>query len=368
MSGRQRRRGRGVGHRPRRRGGPARGAPRPRPGARVALRVGGGRGAAPWSSRRWTAGSTDRVLDGLELEQQRFADSFGTPDDADRRAVVPRARPRQGRVHLRQPVAPSGQEALGGGPGVDGAAAPPRRPARRGGRRPRPRARSWSSAARMRASSSPTRAARRAARARRVDSRCARWSPMAAQSSSTPSPVGGGGGDDRRAPRASVGEVEHPLEVAPGLVDAGTVGLVDHEHVGDLEQARLVGLHRVAPARGSPPRRWCRRRRPPPPRPGPTPDGLDEDPRPPGGVEGADGLERWPARGPPRWPRVAIDRMNTPASPVWSCMRTRSPRMAPPENGDDGSMASTATVTSSARMRPTSALVRVDLPGPGRAR
>ena len=46
---------------------------------------------------------------------------------------------------------------------------------------------------------------------------------------------------------------------------------------------------------------------------------------------------------PPRWPRVAIERMNTPASRAWSCMRTRSPRMAPPVNGDDGSMASTAT-------------------------
>ena len=33
---------------------------------------------------------------------------------------------------------------------------------------------------------------------------------------------------------------------------------------------------------------------------------------------------------PPRCPRVAMLRMNTPASPACACMRTRSPRMAPP--------------------------------------
>ena len=36
---------------------------------------------------------------------------------------------------------------------------------------------------------------------------------------------------------------------------------------------------------------------------------------------------------PPRWPRVAMLRMNTPASPACACMRTRSPRMAPPVKG-----------------------------------
>ena len=40
--------------------------------------------------------------------------------------------------------------------------------------------------------------------------------------------------------------------------------------------------------------------------------------------------------------------MKTPGSVAWSCMRTRSPRIAPPENGDDGSTARTATETSSA--------------------
>ena len=36
---------------------------------------------------------------------------------------------------------------------------------------------------------------------------------------------------------------------------------------------------------------------------------------------------------PPRWPRVAIERMNTPSSVAWSDIRTRSPRMAPPREG-----------------------------------
>ena len=36
------------------------------------------------------------------------------------------------------------------------------------------------------------------------------------------------------------------LEVAAGVVGAGAVGLVDHQHVGHLQEAGLVGLHRVA--------------------------------------------------------------------------------------------------------------------------
>ena len=38
-----------------------------------------------------------------------------------------------------------------------------------------------------------------------------------------------------------------------------------------------------------------------------------------------------------------MDRMNTPSSRAWLAIRTRSPRMAPPEKGDDGSTARTAT-------------------------
>src|SRR3989304_1862637 len=44
---------------------------------------------------------------------------------------------------------------------------------------------------------------------------------------------------------------------------------------------------------------------------------------------------------PPRW---AIERMNTPASPAWAAMRTRSPSTAPPLYGLVGSTASTPPV------------------------
>ena len=64
--------------------------------------------------------------------------------------------------------------------------------------------------------------------------------------------LGGGGRrvDDLGPPGAGPRQVEHLLEVAPGLAHARPVGLVDDEDVGDLEEAGLVGLHRVAPARG----------------------------------------------------------------------------------------------------------------------
>ena len=47
---------------------------------------------------------------------------------------------------------------------------------------------------------------------------------------------------------------------------------------------------------------------------------------------------------PPRCPRVAMLRMNTPSSAAWVCMRSRSPRTAPPRNGLVGSTAMTPTV------------------------
>ena len=58
--------------------------------------------------------------------------------------------------------------------------------------------------------------------------------------------------------------------------------------------------------------------------------------------------------------------MNTPGSVAWSCIRTRSPRIAPPVNGDDGSMASTATSSvGRAQVADRAALVSVLLPEPG---
>src|SRR5947209_3910327 len=43
--------------------------------------------------------------------------------------------------------------------------------------------------------------------------------------------------DNRWPPVTEIGEVEHQLEVAPGLLHAGPIRLVDGEHVGHLEQA-----------------------------------------------------------------------------------------------------------------------------------
>ena len=63
---------------------------------------------------------------------------------------------------------------------------------------------------------------------------------------------------------------------------------------------------------------------------------------------------------PPVWPRLARLRKNVG---VAASMRTRSPRMAPPDNGDDGSTASTAPPA--ARGSATSAATRLDLPTPG---
>ncbi len=63
------------------------------------------------------------------------------------------------------------------------------------------------------------------------------------------------GHHDRRAQpaRAGIGpgrvrQVEHELEITPYVVGTRPVGLVDHEDVGHLEQAGLVGLDGVAGA------------------------------------------------------------------------------------------------------------------------
>ena len=101
-----------------------------------------------------------------------------------------------------------------------------------------------------RARAAPRAGAPGAARRRRPSPRgCARCAAIASHSSSTPSPVvatvrtiGG-----RHA--APARQLEHALEVAHGLGRAGPVGLVHDEHVGDLQQPGLRGLHRVAPAR-----------------------------------------------------------------------------------------------------------------------
>src|SRR5277367_6233093 len=57
--------------------------------------------------------------------------------------------------------------------------------------------------------------------------------------------------------------------------------------------------------------------------------------------------------------------MNTPSSVAWRDMRMRSPRMAPPVYGLDGSTATTPTRCPRARYASMSRSQRVDLPAPG---
>src|SRR2546426_683754 len=68
---------------------------------------------------------------------------------------------------------------------------------------------------------------------------------------------------------------------------------------------------------------------------------------------------------PPSWPRVARERMKTPGSSAWSCMRMRSPRIAPPVNGLVGSTARTPTVFPCARRWATRRSTSVLFPAPG---
>src|SRR5437660_1545053 len=62
---------------------------------------------------------------------------------------------------------------------------------------------------------------------------------------------------------------------------------------------------------------------------------------------------------PPSAPRLAIERMNTPLSRKCSDRRMRSPRTAPPVNGDEGSIDSTATSRPAARRATVSAPISV---------
>ena len=62
--------------------------------------------------------------------------------------------------------------------------------------------------------------------------------------------------------------------------------------------------------------------------------------------------------------RDAMERMNTSRSPALARIRTRSPRIAPPVIGDDGSIATTQDRSVTLRASPTRAATRVDLPDP----
>ena len=121
FTGRQVRRRRGAAHRPGRRGRRARGACTT--SARAAAELAAGAVVAQGLAKRAIDGGLDITLDGgLDLEQQLFAEVFAT-EDAHRRRVVPRARPRQG--HFTGRCSPSARLTAGRRPGqstADGAA------------------------------------------------------------------------------------------------------------------------------------------------------------------------------------------------------------------------------------------------------
>ena len=112
---------------------------------------------------------------------------------------------------------------------------------------------------------SPRPRRRPAARRRRRSSPCsasqARCLSIAATMSSMPSARGGDRAHHLRPPLPGrpLAQRDHALDVAVRGVGAVPVGLVDHEDVGDLEDARLDRLDRVAHARARAAPAWCRR-------------------------------------------------------------------------------------------------------------
>ena len=165
------------------------------------------------------------------------------------------------------------------------------------------------------------------------------------------------GAQHRRRPAAcrdAVTQAQHVPQLADGVLGAVPVGLVHHVDVADLEDARLGRLHAVAHARGASTSTTVSAAPATSTSDWPTPTVSTRTTSKPAAVEHAQRLRDATAR-PPRCPRVAIDRMKTPGSVACSCIRTRSPSSAPPENGDDGSTASTATRVPAARSALTSA-------------
>ena len=149
-------------------------------------------------------------------------------------------------------------------------------------------------------------------------------------------------------------------------IGAVAIGLVDDEDVGDLHDAGLERLHFVAGARHEDHERHVGRA-----------DDVDFV------LADADRLDdderlarprRAPARRrvvararPPSCPRVAMLRMKTSGSAKCACMRTRSPRIAPPVNGLVGSTAMTPTVSPLRRAFRRQPIDERALAGAGRA-
>src|ERR1019366_8046910 len=176
---------------------------------------------------------------------------------------------------------------------------------------------------------------------------------------------------DRRQPRSVIAELEHLEDLLHDAVRAVTVGLVHDEEVRDLHETRLDGLN-VVPHAGRQDDDAALR----------EPEDLDlvlahahrldEDHVVPRGVEHVHGVGRrarqsaeMAARRHRPAEHAASDGMGAAGSVKRSSMRIRSPRIAPPENGDDGSTATMPTFRPRMRALRASAAVSVDLPAPG---
>ena len=145
------------------------------------------------------------------------------------------------------------------------------------------------------------------------------------------------------SPAANVCSVEIRCHRLHQPIGALAVRLVHHEDVGNLHDAGLERLHLVAgpghehddgDVRGADDVHFVLA----------DADRLDDDDVLAGSVEDERDVARSRGRGRPRWPRVAMLRMNTPGSLACAPIRTRSPSRAPPVNGLVGSTAITPTV------------------------
>ncbi len=146
---------------------------------------------------------------------------------------------------------------------------------------------------------------------------------------------------------AAVVEADHLAQFLDGPVGTVTVGFVDDEHVCDLEDAGFERLNLVARSGWNEDGNRIRS----------TDDvdlvlaradGFDDDlvfAERVHRFDGVGGRGRESAEGP----RALIERTKTSMSPTVEAIRIRSPRTAPPVNGEEGSIATIPTVSPRSR-------------------
>ena len=172
--------------------------------------------------------------------------------------------------------------------------------------------------------------------------RCGWCAVIACRSSSTPRSCCASVSSTGTCQAGDGSQLQHRAQLGLHAHGAFAIRLVDDEDVGDLEQAGLHHLHRVARFRHQ--HDDDRRGELHDVELGLTDaDGLDDDRVL---AERVEQVRRSAAsRGPGRRGGRACSRlrMKTAGSSAWSCMRMRSPSTAPPLNGLDGSTATTPT-------------------------